>query len=64
MSTDSTQNRTRVCRCGGTNLIKFPSLNYKRCSDCNKLIYWTLSKGQEPLNGSHRAGRLLKDKDK
>lgn len=54
---------TKACQCGSTNLIKFPSLNRKRCSDCNKLIYWPLSTGQEPLNGSHRAGRKTKGQD-
>lgn len=54
---------TKVCRCGSTALITFKSLNRKRCSDCNKLMYWPLDEGQEPLNGSHRAGRKTKDKD-
>lgn len=53
---------TKSCRCGSTHLVEFASLNRKRCSDCRKLIYWPLTKGQEPLNGSHRAGRRNKDK--
>lgn len=55
---------TKVCRCGSTALITFKSLNRKRCSDCNKLMYWPLDDGQESLNGSHRAGRKNKDQPK
>lgn len=51
---------TKVCRCGCTNLIKFESLNRKRCSECNKIIFWPLTTGQKPLNGSHRAGHMNK----
>lgn len=51
---------TKACRCGSTYLIKFASLNRKRCSECNKIIYWPLTAGQESLNGSHRAGRMNK----
>lgn len=51
---------TRACRCGSTDLIQFESLNRKRCSNCNKLMYWPLDAGQERLNGHHRAGRATK----
>lgn len=54
---------TKVCRCGSTNLIKLESLNQKRCSECKKIIFWPLTKGQKPLNGSHRAGHTNKGKD-
>lgn len=52
---------TKSCRCGSTHLIELSSLNHKRCSDCNKLIYWPLTAGQQPLNGHHRAGRKNKE---
>lgn len=48
---------TKQCACGAANLVKLESLNSKHCAECGTDIDWPLEKGQERLNGSHRAGR-------
>lgn len=52
---------TKVCPCGSTNLIKLESISRKLCNNCKNSIIWPLDKGQERLNGSHRAGRKIKE---
>ena len=36
-------------KCGNINLIRYPSLNLKSCSDCGTDIPWLLEKGQRSL---------------
>ncbi len=41
---------TRVCPCcGNSNLLTFPSLSLKTCSDCDTDIPWYLELNQQPM---------------
>lgn len=41
---------TKICPyCESSNMIHYISTNNKQCSDCLKLIYWPLDKGQKKL---------------
>lgn len=62
MSEETEKVSTKVCGCGSRSLIKLESQNLKHCNDCQASIAWPLEEGQEPLNGSSRAGRKGRDR--
>lgn len=55
---------TKSCpECGGTALVRFMSLNYKRCGDCGEEMPWTLDPGQPPLVANNRVRNPKDDSD-